>query len=64
MTPLDQVTAIVRSWRDDTELSAARAMYEIAKVLGVEPTNVAGRKRRPEQSTRTAHPSEDRNRIP
>ena len=35
---LPKVTAIVRAWSSTTatELTAARAMYEIAKLLGIE----------------------------
>lgn len=54
MTDLTRIRSIVTSWTSDTELSAARYMYEIAKVLGVEPPKpVAGKVRRPEQPTRT-----------
>ena len=43
---MDQVRAIVTAWRESTELSAARCMYELAAVLGVEPPKpVAGKRR-------------------
>ena len=60
VTDLDQVRAIVTSWRNDTELSAARCMYEIAKVLEIDPPHVVrtrGRAERAIPSTEQASPN-------
>lgn len=39
MSDLDRIRELVTAWRNGagTELSAARCMYEIARVLGLEP---------------------------
>lgn len=58
MTDLDRIRFWVTSWREHTELSAARCMYEIAKVLGVEPQKrVAGRVRGTARMDKPEHAS-------
>lgn len=47
MTDLSRIRAIVTSWRDRAELSAARCMLEIAKELEIDPPKpVAGKVRK------------------
>ena len=42
-----RVIEIVTAWRNDTELGAARCMYELARALGIDPPKpVAGKVRR------------------
>ena len=44
---LSRVIGIVSDWRADTELSAARCMLDLAKLLGVNPpVPVKGRRTR------------------